>query len=162
MGTHVVYKCGNLRDFTIPASISGWSGNMRYNRGPKENVYVSWTENIPTCPLSNETLPSPRATLHVPYNTRSNYASKNWGRSFTIVEDVDERAIDLGLSIRWASCNIGATAPEENGEYYMWADTLGGWDNYVRANYPYYKNNQYTRYNATDHRTRLIPFDDAA
>ena len=100
--------------------------------------------------------------MHVPYGTSSAYSAKGWSSVYQLVEDVDERAIDLGLSIRWASCNIGATAPEENGEYYMWADTLGGWDNYVRANYPYYKNNQYTRYNATDHRTRLIPFDDAA
>ena len=169
MGTHVVYKCGNLLDFTIPASISGWSGNMRYSRGPKENVYVSWTENIPTCPLTNEIVPSPRATLHVPYGKTSQYNTKLWYKSFTIVEDVDERAIDLGLSIRWASCNIGATAPEENGNFYAWGDTLTR-SSFTWGTYPYSgtSTNTMTKYctraaNGTvDNRSTLIAFDDAA
>ncbi len=32
-------------------------------------------------------------------------------------------AIDLGLSVKWASCNVGATAPEEYGGYYAWGET---------------------------------------
>ena len=27
-------------------------------------------------------------------------------------------AIDLGLSVKWATCNVGATKPEEYGGYY--------------------------------------------
>lgn len=27
--------------------------------------------------------------------------------------------VDLGLSVKWASCNLGATKPEEYGDYYM-------------------------------------------
>ncbi len=27
-------------------------------------------------------------------------------------EEPDARAIDLGLSVKWASCNVGATAPK--------------------------------------------------
>ncbi len=29
-------------------------------------------------------------------------------------------AVDLGLSVLWATCNIGATSPEKAGEYYSW------------------------------------------
>lgn len=34
-------------------------------------------------------------------------------------------AIDLGLSsgLKWASCNLGATKPEEFGDYYAWGET---------------------------------------
>lgn len=32
-------------------------------------------------------------------------------------------AIDLGLSVKWASCNVGATSPEEYGGYYAWGET---------------------------------------
>ncbi len=32
-------------------------------------------------------------------------------------------AVDLGLSVMWASCNVGATAPEEYGNYYAWGET---------------------------------------
>ena len=35
----------------------------------------------------------------------------------------DSRAVDLGLSVKWASCNVGATAPEEYGGYYAWGET---------------------------------------
>ena len=31
--------------------------------------------------------------------------------------------VDLGLSVKWATCNIGATLPEEYGNYYAWGET---------------------------------------
>lgn len=31
-------------------------------------------------------------------------------------------AIDLGLSVKWASFNIGATKPEEDGDFFAWAE----------------------------------------
>lgn len=30
--------------------------------------------------------------------------------------------IDLGLSVKWATCNIGADSPEEYGNYYAWGE----------------------------------------
>lgn len=32
-------------------------------------------------------------------------------------------AIDLGLSVNWGSCNLGASSPEEFGNYYAWGET---------------------------------------
>lgn len=32
-------------------------------------------------------------------------------------------AVDLGLSVKWASCNVGATSPEDAGGYYAWGET---------------------------------------
>lgn len=34
----------------------------------------------------------------------------------------DDGAVDLGLTVLWASCNLGATKPEEFGGY--WSSTL--------------------------------------
>lgn len=31
--------------------------------------------------------------------------------------------VDLGLSVKWATCNIGASKPEEYGDYYAWGET---------------------------------------
>lgn len=39
---------------------------------------------------------------------------------------VAAEAVDLGLSVRWASWNVGASAPEEFGGRYGWADPTGG------------------------------------
>lgn len=33
--------------------------------------------------------------------------------------------VDLGLSVKWATCNIGASRPEDLGGYYGWADPTG-------------------------------------
>lgn len=31
--------------------------------------------------------------------------------------------VDLGLSVKWATCNVGATSPERIGNYYAWGET---------------------------------------
>ena len=31
--------------------------------------------------------------------------------------------VDLGLSVKWAICNVGATSPEEYGDYFAWGET---------------------------------------
>ncbi len=51
--------------------------------------------------------------------------------------DADPRAIDLGLSVKWASCNIGANSPEEHGGYYAWGETEEK-ESYSTNNYQYY------------------------
>ena len=32
-------------------------------------------------------------------------------------------AVDLGLSVKWATCNVGSYTPEGCGEYYAWGET---------------------------------------
>lgn len=46
-------------------------------------------------------------------------------------------SVDLGLSVKWASCNLGATKPEEYGGYYAWGETSTK-DKYTKENYAYY------------------------
>lgn len=38
----------------------------------------------------------------------------------------DVQAVDLGLpsGIKWASCNVGAEKPEDNGNYYAWGEVV--------------------------------------
>ena len=31
--------------------------------------------------------------------------------------------VDLGLSVKWAACNLGADSPEDYGNYYAWGET---------------------------------------
>ena len=37
--------------------------------------------------------------------------------------DDKHKAVDLGLSVKWATCNVGATTPEEYGDYFAWGET---------------------------------------
>ena len=35
---------------------------------------------------------------------------------------MEDQKVDLGLSVRWAAWNVGATRSEEYGKYYYWGD----------------------------------------
>ena len=64
-------------------------------------------------------------------------------KSFTTFpEEPDEdveivEAIDLGLSVKWAPYNVGATKPEEYGGYYAWGETEEK-EEYTPETYKYY------------------------
>lgn len=45
--------------------------------------------------------------------------------------------VDLGLSVKWAGWNVGASSPEEYGGYYAWGETEEK-SNYTRDTYKYY------------------------
>ena len=34
-----------------------------------------------------------------------------------------KRKVDLGLSVKWATCNVGANAPEDSGTFFSWGET---------------------------------------
>lgn len=55
-----------------------------------------------------------------------------------VINNEADSAVDLGLSVKWAQCNIGASAPEEYGEYYAWGETETkdkyNWDTYKHCN----------------------------
>ena len=78
-------------------------------------------------------------------------------------------AIDLGLSVKWASFNLGALSPEDYGEYYAWGET-GPKDNYNWSTYIWCngsdttltKYNNTSSYGTVDNKTVLEPDDDAA
>ncbi len=84
------------------------------------------------------------------------------------------QAVDLGLpsGLRWASCNVGATAAEGYGDYYAWGETAPktdySWATYKHANGAENKLTKYctdTSYGDncfTDDKTTLEPGDDAA
>lgn len=71
--------------------------------------------------------------------------------------------VDLGLSVKWATFNIGATTPEEYGDYFAWGKTEPK-DEYSWATYKWCNgtSSTITKYNANDGKTVLAPQDDAA
>ena len=72
--------------------------------------------------------------------------------------------VDLGLSVKWATCNIGAKTPEEYGDYFAWGETSPK-SNYEWYNLKYCNDNNgdsFSKYNISDNRTVLELNDDAA
>lgn len=50
--------------------------------------------------------------------------------------------VDLGLSVKWAAYNVGATSPEGYGNYYAWGETTTKSD-YSESNYQYHNGSEY-------------------
>ena len=72
--------------------------------------------------------------------------------------------VDLGLSVKWATCNVGATVAEEFGDHIAWGESEPKTE-YLNENYIFYdatEKNTYTKYNSEDNKTVLEPEDDAA
>ena len=161
--------CDNLTSITIPNSViiigewafngcSGLTSVISEIQNPfetKENVFFSGTYN--------------KATLTVPKGKKSAYQSTNYWKKFSkIVESTLEAnddlgkvadVVDLGLSVKWASWNIGASKPEEYGSYFSWGETTPK-TNYAWSTYKF--GNPPSKYNSTDNKKTLDPSDDAA
>lgn len=80
--------------------------------------------------------------------------------------------VDLGLpsGLLWAKCNVGATSPQDFGDYFAWAETSPKSD-YDWPTYQYWQDNRLTKYCSnsgwghngyTDNLTILEAADDAA
>lgn len=78
-------------------------------------------------------------------------------------------AVDLGLSVKWANANVGATAPEGYGDYFAWGETETksdySWETYkFGTDYrgPFSKYNTQSSDGPVDNMTVLDAEDDVA
>lgn len=77
--------------------------------------------------------------------------------------------VDLSLpsGTLWATCNVGASSPEQTGNYYAWGEITPK-DTYTEANYRFGATGSYTKYctlsekGTVDGKTTLDAADDAA
>ena len=84
------------------------------------------------------------------------------------------KLVDLGLSVKWADRNLGASSPEDGGLYFQWGDTQGytaeqcgygeGQKAFAsnRSDYKFYKDGAFTKYGEMKPNVNLDIEDDAA
>ncbi len=99
----------NTNSCSLPASIDGGSGDYTFEL--KE--------------LASETAYSYKA--YILYKGKYYEGeTKNFTTESKKNDEITEgRVVDLGLSVKWASYNLGASAPEEPGGLYGWGDPTG-------------------------------------
>ena len=61
----------------------------------------------------------------------------------------DHEAVDLGLSVKWATVNLGASTYEKQGYTYAWGETSSRRSNFNFWNYKYYSNPSDNYYNSS-------------
>ena len=139
-------------------SVGPSTGSRRVNRGG------SWHTHARYCRVSSRNDDTPTCTVA--------YLGLRLARSIDNSPTPEEHEyVDLGLpsGTLWATCNVGASSPEDYGDYFAWGETapkeIYNYINYKWCNGSYntltkYNNN--SSYGTVDNKTKLDLEDDAA
>ena len=83
--------------------------------------------------------------------------------NITLTAEFDYAYVDLGLSVKWAKCNVGADSVHHYGDHYAWGETepktVYEWSNYFDTTDG---GTTFLKYSNEGGKTTLDPEDDAA
>ena len=135
---------------------------VNFKKVSKNNVVGAFD-----CNISNLT---PATTYYV-----RAYATNSKGTAYGEQIEFTTKAhiyVDLGLSVKWATYNVGAEKPEQSGDYFSWAGTNVREEYSIYYDCPYIAFGGYIAYyfkyctqppmGSPDNKTTLEPQDDAA
>lgn len=115
-----------------------------------ENTAQSWAKGIKIGKVSSTFESQDEKGWHM--LIRPVYGKKvDPNKPVVVTKDTTEagkaaKSVDLGLSVRWATYNLGATSSSQIGSYFSWGSVepeSAGYD-FSRTNHPFYKNGSFT------------------
>ena len=123
--------------------------------------FVNWTVNGVEVSKENPYTATITEDIEIKANFREIYKFAGTENGYAYV--------DLGLSVKWATCNVGADSPEEYGDYFSWGETTPkttyNWSTYKYCNGSNTTMTKYctdSYYGIVDNKTTLELSDDAA
>ena len=186
VSTDAEYTFTITEDITLTAKFNKWpivtissasNGSVSFKDSPNLSVAVSPGNEVTIIATPNKNCDFSGwfiSNAEVPVSTDTEY-------TFVVTEDITLIAnftklpinghdwVDLGLSVKWATCNVGALNPEEYGNYYAWGETEEknkyDWSTYKWCNGTYTTLTKYCTdgiYGTFDNKTTLDPEDDVA
>jgi len=111
-----------------------------------------------------ENFPKHWCYIPITESSKNQYPSNSENKSHRVLGHV---AVDMGLSVRWADCNVGAEKPCNRGSFYAWGE-VSTKSSYTRATYKYNNSNKLVKYctdsnyGIVDNKQKLESCDDAA
>ena len=132
IGSNAFRDCSGLTSVTIDSNVTS-IGNLVFE-GANISTIISLIENPSAIKgkTSDERTFSlntfSNGTLYVPKGSIDKYMATEGWKDFTNIVESDlgeDDFVDLGLpsGLLWATCNLGASSPEEVGNYYAWGET---------------------------------------
>ena len=123
--------------------------------------FVNWTVNGVEVSKENPYTATITEDMEIKANSRETYKPTGTENGIGYV--------DLGLSVKWATCNVGADTPEEYGDIFAWGETTPkttyNWSTYKYCNGSWNTMTKYctdSYYGTVDNKTTLELSDDAA
>ena len=138
-----------------------------------DDSLVLWTSDTPSVVVVNEKGVVTAKSVGTAHITASIH-NKSVQCTVIVIEEsnIEPEYVDLGLSVKWATFNVGALSPEDFGAYYSWGETEPktdySWSTYKWCNgsdsifTKYCDNSKYGNDGFTDTKTTLDPEDDVA
>lgn len=144
------YQCSALSSIIIPGNVT-YIGSRAFRSCSSLNS-ITFLSTVPPQLANEDAFMYTTCPIFVPGNSLEAYKNAlHWknveeGRILATPE-----AVDLGLSVKWASWNLGASVPEEYGDYFAWDETETK-DNYSWETYKWSNedSNKFTKYCPTN------------
>lgn len=130
-GTVIAYKDGNEEDSPIKATVViPVRGGNNHDGMAGAHAGALWGTNpMLTITTKHEEFTIAFRSKLTANGAGANYAARVYRFNKTLVgtPTINYEAVDLGLTsgLKWATTNIGATAPEESGLFFQWSSTDG-------------------------------------
>ena len=178
-GRTATFRCTtNLEDFDLQSTsiayglVWGTSANVDINSADGQDS-ASGLESGGAYTVSAKGLKYSTTYYYRAYTRTGSKYTYSESQSFT-TEEGSAAGVDLGLpsGLKWATCNVGASSPEDYGDYFAWGETKSkktyNWSTYK---YSYASTHLFTKYCAStsngyngfvDNKTTLDPEDDVA
>lgn len=163
----ITVKKEDNKEYTIPDPTPIY-GSLNINSNPVgadiyiDNIYKGTTPNV----ISNVLIG--KRNVRIKYKSYMDYndsivveESKTNELNIKLRKHLELEYVDLGLSVNWATCNIGANHPWEIGDYFAWGE-IEPKKEYTWSNYKFGKENGITKYDYKFFETNLYPEDDVA
>jgi len=175
-GMLVISGCNRPETYTVTFNPNGGTGTMAaqtFTEGEAQTLMSNTFTYEGYTFTGWNTVQDGSSTSYTDGQTITATADMTLYAQWKVVPQIYEY-VDLGLpsGTLWATCNVGANAPEEYGDYFAWGETVPketyAWSTYKYCNGEYntitkYSNNaEYGNNSFTDTLTILEACDDAA
>ncbi len=147
IGSHTFFSCSSLTSITIPDRVT--SIKMQAFDNCSSLTCITVKPDVPPTGQYYMFSNTNMCPIYVPAGSIDAYKSaRYWSEYADRIQAIPSssysvpvpEAVDLGLpsGLKWASFNLGATKPEEYGDYYAWGETepkeLYDWSTYNWSN----------------------------